>query len=514
MAMPIGGSPFRGIPPDKAFITPNITLHDIHSHQKHTTHNHYPHTFIYHEDEKLHTYQLIDTSIVTTTHPTLEALFHSLQRQLLHHVHDSKLVPVFPLTRMYSNHTHMTHDMGVNSILNNSDPTPNNTTKSIEHISTYSPKSVNLTQQDLDVTSEQINNALITNKSFPLLPICAKEPFFHHTTIKISMLTTRLLYPNTNLPSTLISPTFPIMPIFKNRLHRTNALRKLFEDVQITDLTYANAQILHQRVSSMALKPVLPGYHLDDAIELDDMKKDLLTIYAHLQDELKMDKNINPKDKEHKNKVFIGIVEIARSLLPDEMILDINFPVNSLLGLSHPEAISLLKNYYDAHGITKTQQFFKKRDTTFYLNEIFGILDFIHSENAKTLSPFDTQPSSPEHVPATLVTPLPPSPSKKRKTDEEPPKEEDIPNIDSDMEEESNNLLIDEMGLLTWNEVNTMTLESLQKYLTAYATIKTYPVSKSFLNADDLVDLRETLIIYIIELLHERSSSSIHSSTT
>ena len=144
------------------------------------------------------------------------------------------------------------------------------------------------------------------------------------------------------------------MPIFKNRLHRTNALRKLFKDIQIGDLTYANAQILHQRVSSMALKPILPGYHLDDAISLENMKHDLFTIVAHLEDEIKMDKTITPEDKARKDKVFVEIVEIARSFQPDEMILDINFPVNGLLGLSHPEAVTLLQNYYDAHGITKT----------------------------------------------------------------------------------------------------------------------------------------------------------------
>ena len=184
MAMPIGGSPFRGIPPDKVFVTPDPILHHTQNHQKYTTHNHSPHTFACHDDEKLHTFQLIDTSIVTTTHPTLEALFHSLQRQLFHHVHGSKLVPVFPLTRIYNDHTHMKHDMQVNSILNNSDPTPNTTTTSIEHISTHSPKSVNLAQQDLDVTSAQINNALFTNMSFPFPPISAKEPFFHLTTKK------------------------------------------------------------------------------------------------------------------------------------------------------------------------------------------------------------------------------------------------------------------------------------------------------------------------------------------
>lgn len=39
-------------------------------------------------------------------------------------------------------------------------------------------------------------------------------------------------------------------------------------------------------------------------------------------------------------------------------------------------------------------------------------------------------------------------------------------------------------------------------------------MSESFFQETDLVDLRETLIIYIIELLHERSSSCIYKNTT
>ena len=89
--------------------------------------------------------------------------------------------------------------------------------------------------------------------------------------------------------------------------------------------------------------------------------------------------------------------------------------------------------------------------------------------------PFDD-----EQTPASLVTPLPPSPSKKRKTDEDHTSIDNIANIDIDMEEESNNLLIDEMGLLTWDDVHTMLIDPLRKYLTAYAVNMNYPVSESF----------------------------------
>lgn len=79
-----------------------------------------------------------------------------------------------------------------------------------------------------------------------------------------------------------------------------------------------------------------------------------------------------------------------------------------------------------------------------------------------SLSNLITQPPSAEdQVTASLVTPLPPSPSKKRKTDNEIHHDGNIPNIDDDIIEESNNLLIDEMGLLTWDEVHGMPLETL-----------------------------------------------------
>lgn len=225
----------------------------------------------------------------------------------------------------------------------------------------HSPTSVRLTQKDLVNIDLHSRCQHIRHYNPPFFPNEEFQPFFHCPTKKTTLLTTRLLYPKTKLPSSFLSPNFPIMPVFKNRLHRTNALRKLFEDVKIDDLTYANAQILHQRVSSMALKPTLSGYHLDDAYSLDDMKEVLMVIHSHLEDKIKLDKTITPKDKTKKDKNYVAIVEIARSLLPDQMILDINFPVTILLGLSHEEAISLLRNYFNTQGITKTPQFFEKR---------------------------------------------------------------------------------------------------------------------------------------------------------
>ena len=110
------------------------------------------------------------------------------------------------------------------------------------------------------------------------------------------------------------------------------------------------------------------------------MKQDLLSLHTHLEDELKQEKQLSAEDKAKKDENFIAIIEIARSLLPDEMIPDINFPVTGLLGLSHPETITQCKITMMHTGLPKLHNSLKKRDTTFYLNEIFGILDQLYSE--------------------------------------------------------------------------------------------------------------------------------------
>ena len=434
MALPIGRTTSRGILPDRDHHFRDYHTPDSYFHIPNEFHHNQSLHSLPTKDNPLFTYLLFDGSIVHTTHSSFQKLFVSLQRQLNYHVdHVNNDLPSIS-HHTSSTHTHLsTVTRPTLSITNYSTPGLNIAPQP-NGIILHSPKSVYINQQDVfasDVQSRQLYNK---NIALPFFSKNDSRPLIHHITKKNSLLTTRLLYPNTSLPLTFDF----IMPIFKNRLHRTNALRKLFEDAQIGDLTYANAQILHQRVSSMSLKPVLPGYHLEDALDVEDMRHDLFTIRNHLEDELKKEKAITSEEKACKYKTYNEIVECARSLLPEEMILDINFPVTSMIGLTHHEAISLLRHYYDAHGVDKTPQFFKKRDTTFYLNEIFGILDFIHSEHTKSLSPLLTQPPSDDdqlpdktHDPASLVTPLPPSPSKKRKTDEDHTHVDNITNINN-----------------------------------------------------------------------------------
>ena len=142
------------------------------------------------------------------------------------------------------------------------------TTFPFNDIHLHSPKTVRLDNNDLIEINLQSNRLYNKKIDIPILPNNTCEPLIHVTTCKTNLLTTKLLHPKTSLPPTFLSPASPIMPIFKNRLHRTNAIRKLFEDVQISNLTHANAQILPQRLFSMAIKPILPGYNLDEGLTL------------------------------------------------------------------------------------------------------------------------------------------------------------------------------------------------------------------------------------------------------
>ena len=236
----------------------------------------------------------------------------------------------------------------------------------------------------------------------------------------------------------------------------------------------------------------------------------------------------------------MAIVEIARSLLPEKMSLDLNFPVTSLLGLSHDEAVSLLRNYYESQGISKIPQFFKKRDTTFYLNEIFGILDFFHSQHAKTLSLLINQPDSeptPDHNgdaisdsdptgdlklitqptsdtdnenKLSIVTPNPPSPSKKRKTGLD-----DIANdcLQEHLDLESNQDVFVAMNELTWDEIYNMPKYQMSVYIKAYTEKKNIPLSPTYFDDTLIDDMRETLAIHAIEL-HTETSFSVFNATT
>ena len=188
-----------------------------------------------------------------------------------------------------------------------------------EHI-LHSPTSARLTLQDLNNIDLETHFQYIKYLNLPFFSNKNFQPFPHCPTIKETPLTTRLLYPKTTLPSTFLSSDFPVMSVFKNRLHGTNAISKLFADVKIDDLTLDSVQILHQQVSSMALKPVLPGYHLEEPLSLSDMQPDLTVIFSHHEDEIILEKTLTQDDKIKKDKNYVAIVEIARSLLPKKRV--------------------------------------------------------------------------------------------------------------------------------------------------------------------------------------------------
>ena len=137
------------------------------------------------------------------------------------------------------------------------------------------------------------------------------------------------------------------------------------------------------------------------------------------------------KRKKH-NTAFDNHVEAVRSLLPEEMCLDDSFPVGSIIGLTRDEVSTLLLHYHESQDIVKNTSYYKKRDATIFLSEIFTILDCIQSERL-LLSPTpsdienDDEDDSIPPVESTIddknlaiVTPVPPSSSKRRRTDNVP----------------------------------------------------------------------------------------------
>ena len=442
-------------------------------------------------DEFLYKHQLSDGTFVFTTHPSVKKLHRALKT-----------------TRVLKNKKKISCTNPPKKLIcENTNP------NSLQPGALYSPNTKTdegfITVQKSPRTNKTLHPPILqTYENKPSkrlsLPTTLKSTKFVLPTKNLKS-ATRLLYPKTKLPPSLPSL---VMPIFKSRLHRTNTLRKLFEDVQLNELTVGNAQILHQRALSMALKPVLPGYHLKDPISLDDMIQDLSTTKSHNDIEIKTEKSLGPEEKARKDEDFDAFVEVARSLLPNEMSLDIKFPIHSLIGLTHDEAVSLLRNHYEAAGIPKTPGFFKKRDSTFYLNEIFGILDQIHSEHTNNLATLHTQTPSEHDHEASIVTPIL-SPSKKRKADTET--KGSAPNhLDFDNEHD----VFVAMNELTWDTIQIIPKDTILTYIQAYMTRKNIDVDPHHFDVTPIDDLRETLTIYTIELHTETSFSAITTSTT
>ena len=491
--MPMNQVLLRGIPPDKHNCNGHSVLaYNIYPIHHHTLQQECPELTGTHEF-RLNAIELNNSSMIFTSAPDIETLFHNLTEQLFYEGKITKLafenLNNFLLSQPKTCHTPISN-MSIPSI------------EAFNYISSDPSRLVLLN------THEHNNYEKFHTHTQHTL-INPNEPLCQGKNTKQLSFTTRLLYPRTRLPLVLPSP--PNMPAFKNRLHYYHALKKMFDDVNITQLSDENAIILHQRCFSIAKHPRAPGYHIN-AVSGDKARSDLQTFYSEVEQELHVEKTRTPAANEKENDDFRYLIEIARSLIPEGIELTHDFPINCLLGLTRDVASDIIKNYHEKNNISKSAAFYRRRDTAFFIHHIFVILDKIYSTHALVDPSHDTEDGhseSPKEPVAPIVTPLPTSPGKRRSMNDNTP----LDSNDADMEDEANNLLLDEMNLLTWDEVYEMSKESVMTFISAYASYKKYLTSSKITCDDDIEDLRETLLIYIIELHVERSTSGIYKNT-
>ena len=342
------------------------------------------------------------------------------------------------------------------------------------------------------------------------------KPLIQKFTDRETILTNRILYPNTRLPTNILSK----MPVFKNRLHRLNVYRRLFEDVDIETMSFDETTEFHKRASSIAMVPNIPGYHLK-TVTIENMKSDLHKIWKDIQLQLDEEKKLNEAEKIKHNTAFENHVEAARSLLPEEMCLDDSFPVGSIIGLTRDEASTLLLHYHESQDIVKNTSYYKKRDATIFLSEIFAILDCIQSEKlllSPTSSDIDSDDEDDSIPPVesniddknlAIVTPVPPSPSKRRRTDNVP-----VTSLQSEMDGSKSPAVLTDMLNLTWNEIQNMNTENIKKLIAAYATHKEFDLIEEFFDTDNIDEQRDSLTRFTIEFLAENRPSTIHAESS
>ena len=207
-----------------------------------------------------------------------------------------------------------------------------------------------------------------------------------------------------------------------------------------------------------------------------------------MENEIRIEKLCTPAGKQHEDKGFRDLMEIARSLIPKDSILSHTFPINCLIGLTRNVASSILKQYHESVGIVKTAAFYKKRDPVFFVHHIYVILDKLYSKHAianppssETEGDFDddeynedkliTQPLQ-DVTRLPIVTPNPPSP-KKRKT-------YDIVPLRLEMGFEFATTLTEQLTSITWDEIHNMDFKTVQQYLTAYTIVENCTLSATF----------------------------------
>ena len=128
-------------------------------------------------------------------------------------------------------------------------------------------------------------------------------------------------------------------------------IKKLFDDVNIDALSDDNAIDLHQRCFSLATHPRAPGYH-KHAVTAIQARSELQTLINETEHELRVERKRTMDEKKKADKDFRDLIEIARSMIPEDPVLDHTFLLNCLLGLTRDAASGILKKYHDANGIT------------------------------------------------------------------------------------------------------------------------------------------------------------------
>ena len=499
----------RGIPPDISYC-PNNLEHEcnLNINKTHSYDDGCP-EITGPREIQMNTFRLIDNSMVFTSHASIPDLIISLSRQLFNEDKLTKLA---------------LQDI-IKYVENNKFHGENNKYLTCDHISTDALRGNNDKNQRIYqelITSKSTKNSGIfhTHDNSPI--ILSNRQLINSQQSSQNELTTRLLYPHTRLP--LVIPLPSNMPVFKNRLHHYHAIKRLFDDVKIDTLSDENAIVLHQRCFSLAKHPRAPGYHIN-AVSGQKARQELMAFLIKTEQELELEKLRAPEEKMKEDKEFRDLLEIARSLIPENTILDHTFPLNCLLGLTRDAASNILKHYHDSQGITKTTAFYRKRDTAFFIHHIFVILDKIYTEHALD-NPSDTayadetsdeedhdqhlntQPTTSTSMKSTsIVTPTPPSPTKKRKTDVDD-------SICLDMDAEFAATLTKKMILFTWEEIYDFDSKVVKQYIVAYAKLNNEAITEAFLNDTHLEDLKETLAVYTLELHVKNSRSVINGEAT
>ena len=250
-------------------------------------------------------FKLLNGSIVYTNHSSLQELHLTLCKQLKIHVYSNKHDSEYPQkstkqqnANVPNHHLHMICDenqfntgyISCDLFLHRKPPT--------------SPTSVHAINDQTDTFETDTTYPVHEHKIHTIFHI----PLQHRSTQKENWLTTRLLYPKTHLPSEL--PT--TMPVFKNRLHRLYAYRRLFKDVNIETVSFEETELFHQQAFSLATIPNTPGYHLN-LLTIQDMKRDLHKIWNGVQNSLKEEKALSHEEKMKRDTEFHNHVEAARS---------------------------------------------------------------------------------------------------------------------------------------------------------------------------------------------------------